>query len=401
MMLVLPNAARAQQTDRVGQSKPVEQLRTLDPASGTALDDAPTSVGGKPNSADPAAVKPRKRFEFVGAPMPLISPTLGNGLAAVAGVAVALDKDDEKAPPSLFGAGLMSTSNGTLAYGALAKLHLKHDKFRILAMAGKGNINYDYYGIASEEGSGGLRIPVSLNVDAMVLEPKVRVVENWFVGPRYLRLQSDVGLNLEHNSTGSHAPDYSTVDIRDLGLTVRSVAVGLRLLRDSRDSQFYPVEGSYFDTNLDFYRPAIGSNRSYENGSVSYQGYHKLKEKSVLAYRVSACAASGRVPFYSLCRLGQSKDIRGYAIGRYQDYRMLVGQVEYRRELFWRLGAAGFFGAGEVGRKFSEFNIEDIRPGGGVGLRFNLAPQNHINLRVDYAWGQNGNVFYLSVGEAF
>ena len=40
-------------------------------------------------------------------------------------------------------------------------------------------------------------------------------------------------------------------------------------------------------------------------------------------------------------------------------------------------------------------------PGGGVGLRFTLARRNHVNLRVDYAWGKNSTALYVGVAEAF
>ena len=36
-----------------------------------------------------------------------------------------------------------------------------------------------------------------------------------------------------------------------------------------------------------------------------------------------------------------------------------------------------------------------------AGLRWAAAPDNHINLRVDYAWSRDGEAWYVSVGEAF
>lgn len=91
------------------------------------------------------------------------------------------------------------------------------------------------------------------------------------------------------------------------------------------------------------------------------------------------CVASEKAPFFDLCLLGLSSDLRGYQIGQYRDNRMLVGQAEYRRELFWRLGAVAFAGAGAVGSSFTSFG--NAEPGGGLGLRFVLAKRNHINLR--------------------
>jgi len=109
----------------------------------------------------------------------------------------------------------------------------------------------------------------------------------------------------------------------------------------------------------------------------------------------------GDVPFHDLCMLGKSEDIRGYAVGKHQNRRMIAGQVEYRRELFWRFGAVAYFGAGSVAPSFSDFRADDILPGGGIGVRFTLAKENHINLRVDYAWGKDSMAFYVGIGESF
>jgi hypothetical protein len=42
-----------------------------------------------------------------------------------------------------------------------------------------------------------------------------------------------------------------------------------------------------------------------------------------------------------------------------------------------------------------------VRLGGGSGLRFTLAKQDHINLRIDYAWGKNSTALYIGIMEAF
>jgi len=72
-----------------------------------------------------------------------------------------------------------------------------------------------------------------------------------------------------------------------------------------------------------------------------------------------------------------------------------------RRHLSWRLGAVAFFGVGEVGKTFGDFDGSHLVPGGGIGLRYQVTKKNHLNLRADYAWGKNSRAFYMSVGEAF
>jgi len=400
-----------QRTEEETEATPVQEAADSQFRLG-ATSSVPISTGqvslqgmrGQP-ADDPANQgKPFKRYELVGTPIPIVSPTIGNGVAGVGAIAVHLDRDDRRSPPSMFGAGAAYTSNGTYGWGVLSELFLMEDRFRILGMFGKGRVNYDYYGTGHESGEEGLFLPVELNALVLVVEPKVRIFGRWFAGPRYRLMDGDVAINLER--LFDQFPDFPSIpdfpEIPDPDFNVRTAALGARVERDSRDSQFYPHSGSLVDTMLEFHDPAFGAQRTYQNVQISYQGYHGFRERNVIAYRGSVCIAAGKhVPFFDLCSLGHSEDIRGYAVGQFQDRRMLVGQVEYRRDLFWRIGAVGFFGAGEVAEKFSDFIAKNILPGGGLGVRFQLAKQNHINLRFDYAWGKDSSAFYVSLSEAF
>jgi outer membrane protein assembly factor BamA len=189
--------------------------------------------------------------------------------------------------------------------------------------------------------------------------------------------------------------------IDEVGFKLPVAALALHVQRDSRESQFYPRSGSVFDTKVYFSGKPVGAQFTYQDYGVSFQQYFALGKHQVLAYRVKACGVNGHAPFFALCTLGNAADMRGYPVGRYRDRRMLVGQVEYRRELWWRFGAVAFAGAGQVGPTFGDFKGSNTRPGGGVGLRFAVAPKNHINLRVDYSVGQGSHAWYVGVAEAF
>lgn len=260
--------------------------------------------------------------------------------------------------------------------------------------------NYDFYGVGHDGGEGDPFLPISQSGSLFLVEPKVRVFEHVFVGPRYRRLYTTVEIDLDGllDESTPGLEGRPEIPPRDVEATVASL--GLRVQRDSRDSQFYPRAGGFTDATLDFAAPTFGSDREFDSYEIAHQGYHGIGDENVIAYRAAVCAVSGDAPFYGLCKLGNSKDIRGYAVGVYQDRRMAVGQVEYRRELPWRLGLTAFFGLGQVADTFDDFNGEDVLPGG-VGVRFTLAEQNHINLRVDYAWGRDSSALYVGLLEAF
>jgi hypothetical protein len=66
-----------------------------------------------------------------------------------------------------------------------------------------------------------------------------------------------------------------------------------------------------------------------------------------------------------------------------------------------RLGLVAFGGLGGVARKWGDFRADQLLPGAGAGLRFNLDKKNHINYRVDFAFGREGHTLSIGVGEAF
>jgi outer membrane protein assembly factor BamA len=338
--------------------------------------------------------KKKRRGEFAIAPIPLINPSIGNGAGLGVLYAVHLD-GDESSSPSTFGLAGFGTGRGSWGGGLGAQLHLKHDAYRITIGGGGGRFNYNYFGTGTAGGNAGISIPLSQKSKAFLIEPKIRFLHYWYAGPRYHIISSQVSLNsTKLDPSKLPIPLPSDIDLR-------TAAFGGRLQRDTSDSSFYPRTGSIFDALGDLYGSAVGGKRTYQNLTLSYDKYFPLKTKNVVAIHATACLVTNKAPFYDLCELGLSKDLRGYQIGQFRDNRMLVGQAEFRRDLFWRLGAVAFAGAGAVAHTWDGFGDTDAKPGGGLGLRFILAKRNHINLRVDYAWGEQSKATYVSIGEAF
>ena len=147
--------------------------------------------------------------------------------------------------------------------------------------------------------------------------------------------------------------------------------------------------------------PAVGADFGYQVVPVSYNHYLSLGKRDVLALRAAGRFALGNVPFYGESYLGSGPDLRGYAVGTVHDNMLLAAQAEYRRELFWRVGAVGFAGVGTVVPDFEGLKDATAYPSLGAGLRPTLEKENHVNLRVDFAWGKDQSVVYISVGEIF
>ena len=213
-----------------------------------------------------------------------------------------------------------------------------------------------------------------------------------FIGPRsqYRKLTALVG--------GTTTPGGFVIPAIDAKSTTN--AIGLHIERDLRDSSFYPTKGSVWDFKGDFFAKALGSNRTCQTYKASYNGYKSIGKDQVLAYRGMACSVSDTTPFFDLCLYGGS-DLRGYATGQFQNSRMFATQVEYRRELKWRIGLVAFGGVGGVARHWGDFRFNELLSAGGAGLRFKLDKTNHITYRIDWGYGRAGCTLSMSVTEAF
>lgn len=355
---------------------------------------AALGLGTSPKTEDtPKAKKQKRHGEFAVAPIPMINPTIGNGGGLGAIYAVHLGEAADTSPPSALGIGGFATGRGSWALGLGGRLNLRNDRYRITVAGGGGEFVYNFFGIGTNAGNAGISIVLSQRSRAFLIEPKMQVFPHWYIGPRYHLIKNDVAL-------GSSKFDPNNLPIPlPSDVNFKTAALGLRVQRDTSDNLFYPYTGSILDLTADFFAPAFGGDRTYQGITLSYDKYLHIAPKEVIAVHGSLCTASDQAPFFDLCQLGMSKDLRGYQVGEYRDFRMLVGQVEYRRELFWRLGATAFAGAGAVGKSFDDMG--DAQPGGGFGLRFVLAKRNHINLRADFAWGNSSRATYISLGEAF
>jgi outer membrane protein assembly factor BamA len=178
-------------------------------------------------------------------------------------------------------------------------------------------------------------------------------------------------------------------------------APGIKLQWDTRDSQFFPLRGQLMELSLDLHLKSLGDSFDYVAGKLAWNQYVGLSPRQVLAFREVVSLASTNAPFYALPRLGQGSDIRGFKAGEYQDYVLLAAQAEYRLQVLAWLGAAAFFGVGEVQPDMGSLNFKDLLPSGGVGARITVAKANHVNARADVAFSKEGVSFYFAVGEAF
>jgi hypothetical protein len=354
---------------------------------------SPVSLPDHASERPKETKKNEKRGSIVAVPIPLSSPALGSGVVLAGGYIFALRKSDTVSQPSTIGAAVLITDNGSRSWGLGGEFYAKQDTYHITTLYFRGNLNYDFYGTGTVSGDAGNKLPLKQEGELFMGDFLYRLRWKFSVGPRFLGGNSNITLRSESES-GVTPPS-------DVGLQTRLTALGFHVNRDTRINRFYPEGGTWFDFTSMFFSEALGSKYSFESYRVTFNYYHGLGSKQVLAYNVFSCSTAGGAPFYGQCIYGTNNELRGYVAGQYIDSNMLATQGEYRLRLPWRFGLVAFAGLGEVAPGFGDFQSDHLLPAGGGGLRFKISQKYNLNFRLDLAQGKDGHTFSMGIGEAF
>lgn len=369
--------------DAIQQPAPVSKQITVT---------ADSSDAGKPDAQSKEAKNKSKRSSFVIAPIPISNPALGSGIVPVVAYIFPISKKDEVSLPSVVGAVGLITNNGSQGLAIGGQFYFAQNAYKVTSVYFRGNLNYDLYGSGA---NAGLKFPLKQTGQGFQGDFLRHIGWSFFLGPRFIIGTSTITARKSNEETAPPPPD--------LGLGTNLTAIGIRLSRDSSENRFYPTDGSSFGFTSDFFSQSLGSKYSFQSYKTFYSKYWNWKRKDVLAFNSYSCITGGKPPFYGNCIYGSDDELRGYVPGKYFDRYTIATQLEYRRVLPFRLGVVGFGGVGEAipGGDKVLFTNNSFLPAGGVGLRFLLSKQHHVNLRSDVAWGKDGHVLVLSVSEAF
>lgn len=183
----------------------------------------------------------------------------------------------------------------------------------------------------------------------------------------------------------------------------RNSGVGILLNWDSRDNVFSATKGGFHQISYMIYRDFLGSEYEFSQYELNLRQYIPLSSSHTLALQGIFNSVTGDPPFHRLSLLGGQSMMRGHYLGRYRDRDMIAFQVEYRvLPVWWRFGLVGFLGVGDVSDDIENFKLEDLKYSAGFGIRFQIMPEEGINLRIDQAFGESDERFpYIGIGEAF
>ena len=329
---------------------------------------------------------------FLIVPIPISNPTVGSG----GGLATAMFfKTDEDSKSSFIGAGSFYTGNGSWGAATLGDISFDEGRYHARGTAGYANVNYDFYGTRATN-PGDLQ-HVSLNQSGGLFQSvfEGRVAQDFYVGGklRYLTVK-----------TKFNSPEIAG-DLLDNGGPLAGIknnvfTTGLTATYDSRDKDYSPSRGMLIQAGFDAGLNDSITREPFLRTTLSLNRYDTLAPGLVLASHGSFCGEGGHVPIFDLCLFGSQNDLRGYAVGRYQDKTMFTIQEELRWHAFWRIGFVAFAGLGSVAPAIDRF--DKLLYSGGGGIRFLASREYGVNIGIDGVVNAQGQAtYYIQVGEAF
>jgi len=334
----------------------------------------------------------------------VIVPIVNNNPATKTGAGLVpllffkFDKDDRLSPPSMVGAAMLYTTNKSYVLAPFARFFWNEDKNRASVALGTANINYNFtYDYQGED----ITLVYTENRKPVVLTYSRRIVGKLYLGILYFGTKT----NYHFNQGTDEENDFTRAVFERLGISDNFVSsIGLNLSYDSRDYVYYPTRGMMFSVRPKFYTAWLGSDNEYVDTDYKFTYYLPLATRKLIAFSVAGGFATGDVPFDGYQIYGVRNNLRGYEAGKYRGKNMVAAQAEYRWRFHGRWGMVAFAGVGSVwggsmGTKTFERNL---LPSAGAGLRYMIAPEKKINIRLDFALGVDGNQgLYFGVGEAF
>lgn len=166
---------------------------------------------------------------------------------------------------------------------------------------------------------------------------------------------------------------------------------------DTRDHIFFPTRGSWLKLWSWHYRNELGSEFDYDLYAMDLRWYRTFGGKHTLAFQVLGVSTDGEVPFNEL----PTPQIRGLYENVFVERNMVTVKSEYRFPIKNRWSGALFLAAGDVFHNSTDYDMEDLKYGGGGGIRWAVSRKEKINLRFDIGISPYGVFPYIMFQEAF
>ena len=325
----------------------------------------------------------QKRVDMTFIPALYYAPSTSVGLAIMASGMYRLDKQNRTIPASDFSVYATASLTGFYRVGAKGCNIFKNDKQRIIYNAEFFSMPTSFWGVGYDAAmmNDAMRYLASRTiVDVRFLQ---RVTKGLFVG-----VGADFNYHFGRFGGKRNFVAESDFLARLDGERVEYNATGISLFVefDTRDVLSAPQRGVYLGVQAKVRPKGMGSvGKTLWSGSLSANFYQRLWRGAVLALDLRGEWNSKGTPWVYNASIGGTLAMRGYYAGRFNDLCAVTLQAELRQNIYKRLGAVAWGGAGNVFHSFRTFSWQHTLPTYGVGLRYEV--KKSVNLRLDYGFG--------------
>jgi outer membrane protein assembly factor BamA len=329
------------------------------------------------------AERNEKNFSFVPIPYINYDRSLGLSVGALPMCMYNLSTKDTISPSSISGAFGMYTTNESWFTMVFNKFYVAEDKWRLTAVAGLGNINFQFF---YDNPFNPTTIEYNTVVGFAMFEVQRKIYKSLYFGVNYTYMKYDTKFHVDLPINTEQ-----TVILHGLGLV---------LSHDKRDDVYYPHKGYISNIKFKSY-PAFMNETESMKLEIDYNKFIEMKnKKDILALRAYLGLGIGDLTFNQQFIVGGS-DIRGYSQGEFRGNQKVTLQGEYRWNPLPKLGFVGFIGAAMVFNGINENDNARLLPGVGAGFRYLVFAKNHMNVGMDIAVGTNDWGLEFKIGESF
>lgn len=178
-------------------------------------------------------------------------------------------------------------------------------------------------------------------------------------------------------------------------------SVILNRVYDSRDNVFNPTEGNRWSLSAELAGRGLGGDFTFNKYTAETRNYWDVGSNHVIATRVMAGYADGKMPESGRFAVGGSESLRGYRDDQFKGDKMFLATAEYRLPIVKKVDGAVFVDAGNAWGDSGDnqgYKLDNLKVGYGVGLRV-ATPLGPI--RLDVAKGDQGVRTHFSFGGQF
>ncbi|MFT4753198.1 MAG: outer membrane protein assembly factor BamA [Salibacteraceae bacterium] len=328
------------------------------------------------------SIKKESDFKFLPIPYINFNRSLGFSLGAVPIAMYTLNKSDTISPSSTSGGiGFYTTSDSWFAV-QFNTWYLNEDRYRIKLSGGLGNINFQFY---LEHPISPGYIDYNTTAEFFTMEVQRKLHKKLYLGAHYS--YSKVSTDFDINNQPTQVDFFQSIGL------VSSI--------DTRDNVYYPYKGFLSEINYTSFPEFLDNPYISQKFEIDYNPFFQSEnDQNIWANRLYVGFGIGDLGFSQQFVVGRT-DIRGYTLGKYRGNQIIAIQSEYRFNPYKKLGFVGFAGVATV---FGAINDSDnglLLPGMGLGVRYVVFEENHMNMGMDIAVGKGDWGLYFKIGESF